>query len=138
MIISPKKNLREPSGRLTNQDKTAVLVKEDRKCEECLQKISNSLYEKHVLSCLAGRGKDPETSEQEEKVNKKSSTDVNFKERDGCTLPAIKVTTRQGHSRQLKINEPYQVKLREELSCFRRAQEIKQIQCPACERIFSK
>lgn len=113
MIISPKKNSREPSSRLANQDKTPALVKEDRKCEECLQKISSSLYEKHVLLCLAERCKDPETPEREEKVNKKSSTDVNFKERDGCTLPVIKVATRQGHSRQVKINEPYQVKLRE-------------------------
>lgn len=51
--------------------------------------------------------------EREEKVNKKSSTDVNFKEREECTLPVIKVAARQGQSRQLKLNEPYQVKLRE-------------------------
>lgn len=113
MIISPKKNSREPSSRLTNQDKSIAFVKEEKKCEECSLKMPANLYEKHVQQCPATRSKEPETSEREEKANKKSSTDVNFKERDECTLPVIKIALRQGHSRQVKINEPYQVKLRE-------------------------
>ncbi len=36
------------------------------------------------------------------------------------------------------MKEVYRVKVREELSCFRRAQEIKQVQCVSCGRIFSK
>jgi hypothetical protein len=32
----------------------------------------------------------------------------------------------------------YKVKVREDLSCFRKAEEIKQVPCPSCGRIFSK
>lgn len=59
MIISPKKNSREPSSRLANQDKTPALLKEDRKCEECAQKIQVSSYEKHLQQCPAVRSREP-------------------------------------------------------------------------------
>lgn len=39
---------------------------------------------------------------------------------------------------KIGLKNHYKVKVREDLSCFRKAEEIKQVPCPSCGRIFSK
>jgi hypothetical protein len=60
-------------------------------------------------------------------------------ERAEMVLPMIKRSGLEPERvRKAIMKEVYRVKVREELSCFRRAQEIKQVQCLSCGRIFSK
>jgi hypothetical protein len=112
--------------------KSIFLGKEEKTCQTCHARLPPFLYQKHIELCRPQD--DPE--EAGPVASPKSSTESNFKDRTTPTLPVIKRSARQrgeGLSR-----EPYQVKLREELSCFRRAQDIKQVQCPACQRVFSR
>jgi hypothetical protein len=65
----------------------------------------------------------------------KSSTEVNFKDKE-ITLPVIKSINKSPKNLSI-FKKSFQVQVREELSCFRRAAEVKQVECSSCGRIFS-
>lgn len=136
MTISPRRTPRPLPQRNTSQPTQNM---QEQPCPNCQITLPSFLIKKHIERCRKNQEssvaqKGSNLDEAPPLTNLKSSTETNFKEHDVAKLPAIKLSIRE----QEVLSQPYQIKLREELSCFRRAQNIKQIQCPTCNRTFSR
>ena len=127
MLINPKPK----KSHFKNSQST--LESNYERCHHCNTKLPKFMLEKHCKNCSVDQLTRKNFRSPDIHEPKKKSNEVN--------LPRIRNSARESADRRnnLEVKKPLSsVKIREDLRCFRKAEEVPKVLCENCGRKFAE